>query len=122
MYKYINVLFSIDCAAQCFREFCCRSANFRNIPFKDGRENCELLHGVHALAEEEPGNLERCDNYDYLVVGQEEVNKVLKGVVTRGNFFLQLAYVYNSTGACNIFFTQIFVSSCKKKLPHVTAP
>ena len=91
MYKYINVLFSIDCAAQCFREFCCRSANFRNIPFKDGRENCELLHGVHALAEEEPGNLERCDNYDYLVVGQEEVNKVLKGVVTRGKFFLQLA-------------------------------
>ena len=34
----------------------------------------------------------------------------------------QLAYVYNSTGAWNIFFTQICVPSCKKKLPRVTAP
>ena len=34
----------------------------------------------------------------------------------------QLAYVYNSTGACNIFFIQICVTSCKKKLPRVTAP
>ena len=34
----------------------------------------------------------------------------------------QLAYVYNSTGACNIFFTEICVASCKKKLPRVTAP
>ena len=28
----------------------------------------------------------------------------------------QLAYVYNSTGACNVFFTQICVASCKKKV------
>ena len=28
----------------------------------------------------------------------------------------------HSTGAWNIFFTQICVASCKKKLPHVTAP
>ena len=34
----------------------------------------------------------------------------------------QLAYVYNSAGACNIFFTQICVASCKKKLPRVTWP
>ena len=34
----------------------------------------------------------------------------------------QLAYVYNSTGAWNIFFTQICVAGCKKKLPRVTAP
>ena len=34
----------------------------------------------------------------------------------------QLAYVYNSTGAWNIFFTQICVTSSKKKLPRVAAP
>ena len=34
----------------------------------------------------------------------------------------QLAYVYNSTEAWNIFFTQICVPSCKKKLPRVTWP
>ena len=51
----------MDCAAHCFREFCCRSANFRKIRVNDGRENCELLH---ALAEEEPGELERNENYD----------------------------------------------------------
>ena len=34
----------------------------------------------------------------------------------------QLAYVYNSTGAWNIFFTQICVASCKKQLPRVTWP
>ena len=34
----------------------------------------------------------------------------------------QLAYVYYSTGVCNIFFTQICVASWKKKLPRVTAP
>ena len=51
MYKYINVLFPMDCAAHCSRDFFCRSANFRNIPVRDGRENCELLH---AIAEEEP--------------------------------------------------------------------
>ena len=33
----------------------------------------------------------------------------------------QFAYVYNPTGACNIFFTQICVASCKKKFPRVTA-
>ena len=65
----------MDCAAHCFREFCCRSANFRKIRVNDGRENCELLH---ALAEEEPGELERNENYDYLVVGRGEVSKLLK--------------------------------------------
>ena len=34
----------------------------------------------------------------------------------------QLVYVYNSTGACNIFFTQICVPSWKKKSARVTAP
>ena len=33
-----------------------------------------------------------------------------------------LRYVYNSTGACKTFFTQICVASCKNKLPLVTAP
>ena len=75
MYKYINVLFPKDCAAHCFREFCCRSANFRNIPVSDGRENCELLH---AIAEEEPVKLRRKVIYDYLVVGRGEVSEVLK--------------------------------------------
>ena len=73
MYKQINVLFPMDCAVQCFREFCCRSANFRKIPVSDSRGNCELLH---ALAKEKPENLEREDNYDYLEVGQEKVSKV----------------------------------------------
>ena len=75
VYKYINVLFPMDCAAHCFREFCCRSANFRNILVNNGKENCELLH---ALAEEELGKLERNDTYDYLVVGRGEVSKFLK--------------------------------------------
>ena len=75
VYKYINVLFPKDCAAHCFREFCCRSANFRNIPVSDGRENCELLH---AIAEEEPVKLRRKVIYDYLVVGRGEVSEVLK--------------------------------------------
>ena len=42
----------MDCAAHCFREFCCKSANLRTIPVNNDREICELLH---ALAEEEPG-------------------------------------------------------------------
>ena len=63
----------MDCAAHCFREFCCRSANFRKIPSNDGKENCELLH---ALAEEEPWELERNEIYDYLVVGRGEVSKL----------------------------------------------
>ena len=69
------VLFPMDCAAQCFREFCCRSANFKTIPFNDGKEfkNCELLH---AVAKEEPENLKRNDNYDYLMLGRDEVSKV----------------------------------------------
>ena len=75
VYKYINVLFPMDCAAHCFREFCCRSANFRKIPSNDGKENCELLH---ALAEEEPWELEINEIYDYLVVGRGEVSKLLK--------------------------------------------
>ena len=75
MYKQIMVLFPMDCAAHCFREFCCRSANFKKIPFNDGREleNCELLH---AVAKEEPENLKRNDNYDYLMLGRDEVSKV----------------------------------------------
>ena len=39
-------LFPMDCAVHCFREFCCRSANFRNIPVSDGRGNCELFHAI----------------------------------------------------------------------------
>ena len=73
MYKQIMVLFPMDCAAHCFREFCCRSANFKKTPFEDGKENCELLH---AVAKEEPENLKRNDNYDYLVLGRDEVSKV----------------------------------------------
>ena len=42
--------------------------------------------------------------------------------IIRPQVIQQLAYVYNSTGACNIFFTQICVPSCKKKLPRVTWP
>lgn len=61
----------MDCAAQCLREFCCRSTNFRKIPINDDRENCELLH---ALADEEPEKLERKDTYDYLVVGRDNVS------------------------------------------------
>ena len=70
------VLFPMDCADHCFREFCCRSANFKNIPFNDGKkfENCELLH---AVAKEEPENLKRNDfNYDYLMLGRDEASKV----------------------------------------------
>ena len=70
-YKRFNALTGMDCAAQCFREFCCRSANFnKKSNFHETRENCELHHG---LASEEPGKLERNDDYDYLVVGQERV-------------------------------------------------
>ena len=68
-------LFPMDCAVHCFREFCCRSANFRNIPVSDGRGNCELLH---AIAEEEHGKLKTNDIYDYLVLGRGEVRKILK--------------------------------------------
>ena len=75
MYKQIMVLFPMDCAAHCFREFCCRSANFKKFLFKDDKENCELLH---AVAKEEPENLKRNDNYDYLVLGRDEVRKVFK--------------------------------------------
>ena len=75
MYKQIMVLFPMDCAAHCFREFCCRSANFKKIRFNDGKkfENCELLH---AVSKEEPENLKRNDNYDYLMLGRDEVSKV----------------------------------------------
>ena len=67
----------MDCAAHCFREFCCRSANFRNIFVSDGRENCELLH---AIAEDEPEKLKRKVMYDYLVVGRGEVSEMLKRI------------------------------------------
>ena len=70
VYKYFNSQTEMDCAAQCFREFCCRSANFRKITLNYGRENCELLHD---LASEEPRNFKRQRTYDYLLVGQEKV-------------------------------------------------
>ena len=43
-------------------------------------------------------------------------------LIIRLQVIQQLAYVYNSKGACNIFFTQICIASCKKKLLRVTAP
>ena len=88
----------MDCAGHCLREFCCRSANIRNIAVSDGSENCELLH---ALAEEEPGKLKTNDIYDYLVVGRGEVSKMLKLIIflvqIQDGFYMYMTRNYMST-------------------------
>ena len=87
MYKEINVLFPMDCAAKCFLEFCCRSANFRKIPSKDGKENCELLH---TIAKEVPAEkLKRNDSYDHLMLGQEEVSIAFKLMI----YWVQICFL-----------------------------
>ena len=74
MYKQIMVLFPMDCAAHCFREFCCRSAKqFLSMMAK----NTNIFELLHAVAKEEPENLKRNDfNYDYLMLGRDEASKV----------------------------------------------
>ena len=67
--RHLNALSEFDCAAHCYNNSCCRSANFKKIRSKDGRENCELLHAVEA---EEPENLQENETYDYLTMVQPQ--------------------------------------------------
>ena len=67
-------------------------------------------------------NLQRSGVSSCLLQEKSPPVTLLDCKIIRLQLIQQLAYVYNSTGACNIFFTQICVASCKKKLPRVTAP
>ena len=49
-YKRFNALTGMDCAAQCFREFCCRSANFnKKSNFHETREINFIFPSIHVL-------------------------------------------------------------------------
>ena len=65
--KNVTATSEFECVAHCYQNSCCRSAHFRKILSKDGRDNCELLHAVEW---EEPCNLQENRSYDYIIMVQ----------------------------------------------------
>ena len=80
-----------------------------------------LAHLLKALSHEAifSCNVQRKDVSNCILQEKSPPVTLLVCKIIRLQVIQQLAYVYNSTGACNIFFTQICVPSCKKKLPRV---